>query len=100
MLHLPYFSAYPKELDSFNPSQNPNYPLDIGNNIERTSGIQKTSELFMYVQFMPCVQGVNSDVSRLFGRPVYRFGCPNSGAQKTLFKFSFFNYISSKNMLM
>ena len=36
------------------------------------------------------------DVSRLFGRPVYRFGYPNSGAQKTLFVFSFFSTASTK----
>ena len=36
------------------------------------------------------------DVSRLFGRPVYRFGYPNSGAQKTLFVFSFFSTASAK----
>ena len=40
-----------------------------------------------------------SDVFRPFGRPVYRFGYPNSGAQKTLFKSSFFSCISTKNML-
>ena len=37
-----------------------------------------------------------SDILRLFGRLVYQFGCPNTGAQKTLFKFSFFNCISTK----
>ena len=36
------------------------------------------------------------DVSRLFGRPVYRFGYPNSGAQKKLFVFSFFSSASTK----
>ena len=30
-----------------------------------------------------------SDVSRPFGSPVYRFGCPNSCAQKRLFNFLF-----------
>ena len=39
---------------------------------------------------------VYSNVFRLFGRPVYRFGRPNSGAQKTFFKFSFFSCISTK----
>ena len=33
------------------------------------------------------------DVSRPFGRSVYRFGCPNSCAQKTLFKFCFFSVV-------
>ena len=40
-----------------------------------------------------------SDVFRAFGRPVYWFGCPNCVAQKALFRFSFFSYISTKNML-
>ena len=40
-----------------------------------------------------------SDVFRLFGKPVYRFGRPNSDAQKTFFKFSFFSNISTKNTL-
>ena len=31
------------------------------------------------------------DVSRQFGRPAYQFGHPNSGTQKTLFKFFHFN---------
>ena len=30
------------------------------------------------------------DIFRSFGRPVYWLGRPNSGAQKTLFKFAFF----------
>ena len=33
---------------------------------------------------------------RSFGRPVYRLGRPNSGGQKTLFKFSSFSCISTK----
>ena len=36
------------------------------------------------------------DVSRPFGRPVYWFGDPNSGAQITLLKFCFFSSISTK----
>ena len=39
---------------------------------------------------------VGSDVFRPFWRPVYRFWRQDSGAQKTLFKFSFFNSISTK----
>ena len=38
-----------------------------------------------------------NEVSRPFGRLIYRFGCPNSGAQKTFVKFSFFGCISTKN---
>ena len=30
------------------------------------------------------------DIFRSFGRPVYWLGRPNSGAQKTVFKFAFF----------
>ena len=37
-----------------------------------------------------------SDVFRLFGRAVYWFRRPNSGAQKTLFKFSYFSCIPIK----
>ena len=37
-----------------------------------------------------------SDVLRSFGRPVYHFGHTISGAQKALFKFSFFSCISTK----
>ena len=40
-----------------------------------------------------------SDVLGLFERPVYWFGHPNCGVQKTLFKFYFFSCISTKNML-
>ena len=39
-----------------------------------------------------------SDVLRSFGRPVYHFGHTISGAQKALFKFSFFSCISTKNI--
>ena len=42
---------------------------------------------------------VCSDVSRPFWRTVYRFGRPNFGAKKTLFRFSFFSCISTKNTL-
>ena len=34
-----------------------------------------------------------SEVFQLLGRPVNWFGHPNSGSQKTLFKFSFFSCI-------
>ena len=39
-----------------------------------------------------------SDVFRPIGRPIYRFGCPNTGAQKTLFKFSFFLIAFQQNI--
>ena len=37
----------------------------------------------------PLAIQISSDVFRSFGKPVYWFGCPNSDAQKTHFKFSF-----------
>ena len=37
-----------------------------------------------------------SDVSRMFGRPIYWFGRPDSGAQKTLVEFSFIRCTSKK----
>ena len=40
-----------------------------------------------------------SDVFLPFRRPAHRLGHPNSGTQKTIFKFSFFSYISTKNTL-
>ena len=40
-----------------------------------------------------------SDVFRPFWRPVYPLGRPNSGAKKTVIKFSFFSCISTKNAL-
>ena len=49
------------------------------------------SRLCFFVSFI--------DVSRPFGRSVYRFGRPNSGAQITLFKFCFFTCISVKDSL-
>ena len=39
-----------------------------------------------------------SDVFRPFGRLVYRFGRPNFGANKTLFKFSFFKLWHQKTL--
>ena len=39
-----------------------------------------------------------SDVFGLFERPVYWFGGQNFGTQNTLFKFSFFNCISTNNL--
>ena len=45
----------------------------------------------------------NSDVSRLFGSLVYRFGCPNSGTQKTFFNFlfeDFFKTSTEKSVLL
>ena len=39
---------------------------------------------------------LQSVTSRLFGRVLYRFGCPNSGTHKTLVKFSLFRCISKK----
>ena len=42
---------------------------------------------------------VGSGVSKPFGWPVHWFGCLNSDAQKTVFKFSFFSCISTKNTL-
>ena len=39
------------------------------------------------------------DIYRPFGRLVYRFGCPNSDAQISLFKFCFVSCISTKNTL-
>ena len=40
---------------------------------------------------------MNSDIFRLFGRPVYQPESPNSGAEKAPFKFSFFSSFSTKN---
>ena len=40
--------------------------------------------------------GLFSHVFRPFGRPLHRSGRPNSGAQKTIFKFSFFSCVSTK----
>ena len=40
-----------------------------------------------------------SHVFRLFRRPIYLFSCPNSGTQKTLFKFSFFSCMSTENKM-
>ena len=37
-----------------------------------------------------------SDISRPFGRPVYRFGCPKPYTQKTLFTLSFFSCFNKK----
>ena len=37
-----------------------------------------------------------SNEYRLFGRPVYHFGCPNFGTQNPLSEFSFFSCISTK----
>ena len=42
---------------------------------------------------------MTSDASRLFARPVYRFGHRNTSAQKKLFKFFFQLYFNKKNML-
>ena len=39
---------------------------------------------------------LTSDAFRQFGSLVYRFGCPNSGVQKTHFKFYFFSCFSMK----
>ena len=39
---------------------------------------------------------VINDVTNPFGRPVHQFRHPNSDAQKTLFKFPFFNCVSIK----
>ena len=42
--------------------------------------------------------GLFSHVFRPFGRPLHRSGRPNSGAQETIFKFSFFSCISTKKI--
>ena len=63
---------------------------------QKASGLLSSLGLKTLLSRIPLV---GSDVSRPFGRPVNRFGCPNSGAQKRLFKFTFFSCISTKNAL-
>ena len=55
------------------------------------TGANNDIELFFLIN--------GSDVFRQFGRLIYWFGHPNSGAQKTLLKFSFFSCISTENTL-
>ena len=45
------------------------------------------------------IKAMTSDVFGQFGRPVYRFRRPNSGAQKNTYQVFLFSCISTKNTL-
>ena len=64
-------------------------PAILSGNMVTSIVTKKSSDLFSDLGIL-----VSSDVFRPFGRLVYRFGRPNSDAQKTLFKFFCFICIS------
>ena len=68
-------------------------PAILSGNMVTSIVTKKSSDLFSDLGIL-----VSSDVFRPFGRPVYRFGHPNSDAQKTLFKFFCFICISTNTL--
>ena len=76
------------------------YPIRVvvvENNINASDLSKLVSLLHKSIQKGPSGT-LTIDLFRLSRKPIYRFGCRNSGAQKALVKFSFFSCISTKNM--